>query len=114
MTVIGVVFVGMWSHLVRQPHLTVESVTTAQLQRSLRLSYVSPVVYGVTIGLAFVSPYLCLAVYAALAIFFARGPSARALIAAQDVSEAKEPADDDAEWTGAPALADDGGPPPAT
>ena len=74
------------------------------------MSYVSPVVYGVTIPLAFVSPYLCLAVYAALAIFFARGPSARALIAMQVESEAPDLADDNTESADQPALADEGGP----
>jgi len=82
MTLIGIVFVGMWAHLVRHPERT-DGVTEAQLRRSLRLAAVSPVVYGVTIGLAFVSPYLCLAVYAGLAVYFARGPSARAMLADQ-------------------------------
>jgi uncharacterized membrane protein len=82
MTLIGIVFVGMWAHLVRHPERT-DRVTEAQLRRSLRLAAVSPVVYGMTIGLAFVSPYLCLAVYAGLAVYFARGPSARAMLADQ-------------------------------
>jgi TMEM175 potassium channel family protein len=84
MTLIGVVFVGMWVHLVRHPEHTTEAVTQVQLRRSLRLAYVSPIVYGTTIGLAFVSPYLCLVAYAMLALYFARGPSARALLAAQE------------------------------
>jgi TMEM175 potassium channel family protein len=82
MTLIGIVFVGMWAHLVRHPEHT-DGVTADQLRRSLRLAAVSPIVYGVTIGLAFVTPYLCLAVYAALAVYFARGPSARAMLADQ-------------------------------
>jgi len=84
MTVIGIVFVGMWAHLVRHPELTVDSVTPVQLRHSLRLAWVSPIVYGATIGLAFVSPYLCVALYVILAVYFARGPSARALLTAQD------------------------------
>ncbi len=83
MTLIGIVFMGMWLHLVRHPEHTTEAVTEAQLRRSLRLAAVSPIVYGITIGLAFVSPYLCLVVYAMLAVYFARGPSARALLAGQ-------------------------------
>jgi TMEM175 potassium channel family protein len=83
MTVIGIVFVGMWAHLVRHPEHTIDSVTVPQLRRSLRLAFVSPLVYGATIGLAFVSPYLCLVVYAMLAAYFARGPSARAMVEEQ-------------------------------
>jgi uncharacterized membrane protein len=84
MTLIGIVFVGMWVHLVRHPEHTIESVTEAQLRRSMRLALVSPIVYALTIGLAFVSPVICLIAYAMLAIYFARGPSARALLAAQE------------------------------
>jgi uncharacterized membrane protein len=84
MTLIGIVFVGMWTHLARHPELTIEGVTEIQLRRSLRLAYVSPIVYGATIGLAFISPYLCLVIYAMLAAYFATGPSARALLAAQN------------------------------
>jgi len=84
MTIIGIVFVGMWAHLVRHPELTIDSVTERQLRRSLRLACVSPLVYGATIGLAFLSPYVCLVIYAVLALYFARGPSARAMIEAED------------------------------
>ena len=72
MTLIGIVFVLMWLHLVRHPEHTIESVTQAQLRRSLRLAYVSPIVYALTIGLAFVSPLICLVAYAMLA-FYSRG-----------------------------------------
>ncbi len=83
MTLIGIVFVAMWVHLVRHPEHTIESVTEAQLRRSMRLALVSPIVYALTIALAFVSPFICLVAYAMLAFYFARGPSARALLAAQ-------------------------------
>jgi uncharacterized membrane protein len=86
MTVIGIVFVAMWAHLVRHPEHTTDEVTPEQLRRSLRFAWVSPVVYGVTIALAFVSPYICLAVYAMLAVYFVRGPSARALLSDADES----------------------------
>jgi uncharacterized membrane protein len=92
MTLIGVVFVGMWAHLARHPEHTTGAVTEVQLRRSLRLAYVSPVVYGATIGLAFVSPYICLVVYGMLAVYFARGPSARALLAAQDATSESDDA----------------------
>lgn len=84
MTIIGLLFMGMWWHLVHHPEHTVDTVTEAQLRRSLRFSLVSPIVYGLTIPLAFVSPYLCVVVYACLSAYFARGPSARALLAARE------------------------------
>ena len=84
MTIIGLLFMGMWWHLARNPDHTIESVTETQLRRSLKLSSVSPIVYGLSIPLAFVSPYLCLLVYASLAAYFARGPSARALVHARE------------------------------
>ena len=84
MTIIGLLFMGMWWHLARHPEHTIDTVTEAQLRRSLKFSLVSPVVYGLTIPLAFVSPYLCLVVYASLSAYFARGPSARALLAARE------------------------------
>jgi len=93
MTIIGLVFTGMWWHLARHPEHTIESVTETQIRRSLRFSAVSPIVYGITIPLAFVSPYLCLVVYAGLAAYFARGPSARALLHAGENVPA--PVDDD-------------------
>lgn len=81
MMLIGLVFTSQWWYLTRHTDLMVETVTPAQVRRSLRLSWVSPVVYGSTIALAFVSPYLCIAVYVALSIYFVRGPSSRALAA---------------------------------
>jgi len=92
MTLIGLVFVAMWAHLVRHPERTIESVTRVQLRRSLRLASVSPIVYGATIGLAFLSPYLCLVIYVLLAVYFARGPSARGLLT---TPENKAETDDD-------------------
>ena len=57
------------------------TVTETQLRRSLRLSSVSPIVYGATIGLAFISPFLpSIGVWEAIS---ACGPSARKLIALQ-------------------------------
>jgi TMEM175 potassium channel family protein len=81
MMLIGLVFTTQWWHLNRHPELVTGTVTSAQLRRSLDVSWVSPAVYAVTIPLAFVSPYVCIAAYAALAIFLARGPSSRALVA---------------------------------
>ena len=84
MTLIGLVFVGMWAQLLRHPEHTIGPLTPVQLRRSLRLASVSPIVYGATIGLAFLSPYLCVAVYVLLALYFARGPAARGLLTADE------------------------------
>jgi uncharacterized membrane protein len=92
MTLIGLVFMAMWWHLMRHPEHTIDTVTTSQLRRSLRLAAVSPIVYGLTIPLAFISPYLCLLVYGGLAVYFARGPSARALLTGGESAEPVEPA----------------------
>lgn len=94
MTIIGLIFMGMWWHLVRHPEHTIDSVTEKQLRRSLKFSLVSPAVYGATILIAFINPYLCIIVYVALSGYFARGPSARALLASQEnlpVSDEEEP-----------------------
>lgn len=96
MTVIGLLFMGMWWHLARHPEHTLDTVTEKQLRRSLKFSLVSPIVYGLTIPLAFLSPYLCLVVYAGLSAYFARGPSARALLAAREnVATANGPVEAD-------------------
>jgi uncharacterized membrane protein len=87
MTLIGVVFTLQWWHLVHHPHLMIDSVTEKQLRRSLRMSSVSPIVYGITIPLAFLSPWICVIVYIGLSGYFARGPSARALIAMQKAAD---------------------------
>jgi len=81
MTVIGLAFLAIWMHLARHPELLGEDADAANLRRSIKRSLVSPIVYGLTIGLAFVSPPACLAVYALLAVYLAGGPASRALVA---------------------------------
>lgn len=80
MTVIGFGFLGIWLHLRRHPELLAADASAANLNRSIRLSLVSPVTYGLTIGLAFISPLACLVVYALIAAYLAGGPSSRALV----------------------------------
>lgn len=78
MAVIGVAFLAMWVHLGREPKLLVEGITTEQLRSARRRALVGPIVYGATIGVAFVSPWACFAIYGLIAVYFAWGPSARA------------------------------------
>jgi len=79
MTYIGMAFTGIWWYLSRHPDLLVEGLDPANLRRSLHRSLVSPVVYGLTIGLAFVNALACLVVYGVLVAYFAAGPSSAAL-----------------------------------
>lgn len=81
MTVIGLGFLAIWLHLRRHPNLLDDQAERPNLDRSIRLSLVSPVVYGLTIGLAFISPVACLGAYALIAAYLAAGPSSRALVA---------------------------------
>jgi uncharacterized membrane protein len=77
MCVIGVFFYFMWVHLERRPHLLVEGITVEQIRRAEQKSLVSPIVYGLSIGVAFISAWACFVIYGLIAIYFARGPSSR-------------------------------------
>src|SRR6202040_1797411 len=79
MMLIGFAFLSIWVHLSRRPFLLGGAASGASLRRSINLSLVSPVVYGGSIGLAFISAEACIAVYALAALYFAAGPSSRAL-----------------------------------
>jgi len=76
---IGLAFTAMWVYLDRHRDLLVEGLDPSLLQRSVKRSFVGPVVYGLSIGLAFVSALACFAVYAGVAVYFAWGPSSRIL-----------------------------------
>jgi len=80
MAAIGLAFLAIWVYLDRHPVLLVEGVEPANLRRSIRRSFVGPIVYTASIALAFVSAIACYFVYAALAAYFVRGPSTRALL----------------------------------
>lgn len=71
MTLIALGFMALWAYLARTPALLTGGFKPADARQSLRRSAVGPVVYGLTILVAFVSPVACLAVYAALALYFA-------------------------------------------
>lgn len=78
MALIGVFFYFMWIHLERRPHLLVEGITREQIRQAESRSLVGPIVYGLSIGIAFISAWACFVIYALIAVYFARGPSARA------------------------------------
>ena len=79
MTFIGLAFLSIWLHLARHPALLGDKTSAVSLRRSIHLSLVSPVVYGLSIGLALVSAEACFVVYGLAALYFAFGPSSRVL-----------------------------------
>jgi uncharacterized membrane protein len=79
MALIGLAFLSIWVHLSRHPTLLGDNASPASLRRSINLSLVSPVVYGISIALALVSAEACFVVYGLAALYFAFGPSSRAL-----------------------------------
>ena len=96
MCLIGVVFLFMWVHLERRPHLLVEGITVEQIRQAESRSLVGPIVYGVSIGLAFINAWICFVIYGLIAIYFARGPSSRVATPAIDAGSDAD-ADADAE-----------------
>ena len=71
MALIGLAFIAVWTYLARVPTLLVDSVGAEEARRARRAAVVGPVVYGLSIPLAFVSAVACLIVYALLALYFA-------------------------------------------
>jgi len=80
MALIGLAFLAIWTYLARHPSLLVEGVEPENLRRSIRRSFVGPIVYTASIGLAFINAIACYFVYAAIAVYFVWGPSTRALV----------------------------------
>jgi len=70
MALIGLAFIAMWTYLVRTPSLLAAEVGAEGARRARRAAAIGPVLYGLSIPLAFVSPVACLVVYAALALYF--------------------------------------------
>jgi uncharacterized membrane protein len=71
MTLIGLAFIAIWTYLARVPALIAPDVGARGARRARRAAAVGPIVYALTIPLAFVSPLACLVAYAALALYFA-------------------------------------------
>ena len=118
MMFIGFAFLAIWLHLAHHPYLLGEKASSASLRRSIHLSMVSPVVYGASIGLAFISAEACFVVYGLAALYFACGPSSRALSRLLDRSTDAPRDDGDAKPARPPAAtkpraAKDDGPVPS-
>jgi len=95
MVFIGLAFMGMWGHLLAHPHLLMDGISPTAVRTALKRSTVGPIVYGLTIGLAFISAEACFVVYALIAAYFAAGPSARALRPHHDETRAHDTLLDD-------------------
>ena len=78
MAIIGVAFWMMWRHLYQRPHLLVAGIDRSMVRGAMHKSTVGPIVYTLTIGLAFISAVACLFVYGLIALYFAAGPSSKA------------------------------------
>jgi uncharacterized membrane protein len=70
MTLIGLAFIAIWTYLIRVPTLLAKEVGAEGAQRARRAAAIGPVVYALSIPLAFVSPVACLVLYAGLALYF--------------------------------------------
>ena len=87
MMLIGVFFLAMWHHLYKNPNLLVEGIGAERAHTAMIRSFVGPIVYALSIGLAFISPEACFVVYALIAVYFARGPSSRVATPDEPVAE---------------------------
>jgi TMEM175 potassium channel family protein len=71
MTLIGLSFIAIWTYLARVPSLLAPEFGTEGALRARRAAMIGPVLYGLSIPLAFVNAVACLIIYAALALYFA-------------------------------------------
>ncbi len=69
-TVIAVAFIAFWLYAVRHPNLLDEHVSQARLRSRTRRYAPGTILYGVTIPLAFISPWISLGLIAAYALFY--------------------------------------------
>jgi uncharacterized membrane protein len=70
MALIGVGFLAIWFYLSRNPHLMVDGLDAGDARQAMRRTLPGPIIYGATIGLAYVWAPACLVVYAAMALYF--------------------------------------------
>jgi uncharacterized membrane protein len=70
-TGISVAFVAFWWYANKAPRLLHENVDKAAARASIPRFALGLIVYPVTVGLAFISPRLTLAIFGALAVYYA-------------------------------------------
>ena len=83
MALIGVAFTLMWHHLYRHPELLSDGIGKDVVMRSMRKSMVGPIVYSLSVGLAFISATACFVVYGLVALYFAARPVVQAAATAR-------------------------------
>jgi uncharacterized membrane protein len=93
MALIGVAFWLMWHHLYQRPYLLVEGIDREMVRGAMHRSLVGPIVYTLTIGLAFISAVACFVVYGLIALYFAAGPSSRVATPEDELADAGDGAD---------------------
>jgi uncharacterized membrane protein len=71
MTLIGLSFIAVWTYLARVPALLEDGYSAEEARHARRGAAIGPVIYALSIPLAFVSPIACLILYAAVALYFA-------------------------------------------
>jgi len=87
MTATGIFFLAAWLRLLVRADLRAPGLGSAETRVMIRRTLVGPVMYGASIGLAFVSAPACLVVYALIAAYYAVS-----YVTADDPSAAAEPA----------------------
>jgi hypothetical protein len=68
--VIAVIFDALWLYVARRDGMIDEHVSAARIRSRTRRYLPGPLLYGVPLALAFVSPWITLGIYAALAVFW--------------------------------------------
>ncbi len=76
MTTMGIAFTMPWSHASRGRRLLDERLTDHEVTRLHRANLIGVLVYAFTAVVALIAPPLTLLIYAAIALFFARGRAA--------------------------------------
>jgi len=69
-TMIALAFIALWLYAIRHPDLLDEHVSQARLRSRTRRYAPGTFLYGVTIPLAFISPFISLGLIAAYALFY--------------------------------------------
>lgn len=69
-TVTAVVFNGLWFYVIHNRHLIDEHVSEARIRSRTRRYLPGPLLYGLTLPLAWISPWISIAMYGALAGFY--------------------------------------------
>jgi len=71
MVLISFTFTALWHHLYKHPELLEDARSRPYVKRQVRNSLIASVVYVVMVGVAFISSWVALAVFAVLAIGYA-------------------------------------------